>query len=207
MLAQQTNYFLSMETKDLLYICIPTIKSRTDRLEKCIQSIKDNVKIPYALVLYENERGGFVPAIHDILKGINGIVWCIGDDSIVIGDAVEKLWTIYNQTYPEKDGVVQPNDGIQGDSLITMPMCHSKIMQKYTYKGYNHWYADNEFTDIMKEQGKFTYVPDAKVDHIHWVNGKVPQDEKYLVSLRKNNEDAELYKKRKANNFEPKNDL
>ena len=59
---------------DLLYILIPTTKSRRDRLAKCIQSIKDNVSIPHAIVTYENSRGGFVPAIHDMLKGINGLV-------------------------------------------------------------------------------------------------------------------------------------
>ena len=189
----------------MLYICVPTIKSRRDRLEVCVASIKEHVKIPHCIVTYENERGGFVPAIHDMLKGIDGVVWCIGDDTVVQNDAVDILWRRFHDEYPDLDGVVQPDDGIQHERIITMPMCHSKTMQQFTYKGYNHYYADEEFTWHMREAGKYTYVPEAVVEHAHWLNGKAENDEKYTVSMQKNDADKELFIKRMENGFTPLN--
>lgn len=194
------------ETFDLLYILIPTTKSRRERLDKCIASIKEHVKTPHAIVTYENSRGGFVPAIHDMLKGINGVVWAIGDDTIIETDGVDILWQKYHETYPKHDGVCQPDDCLLHGVVITMPMCHARILEKFTYKGYLHWGADAEFTDIMKANNKYTYVPEAVINHKHWVNGQATMDETYSKNNETNDADVELYKQRKKNGFTPLND-
>lgn len=193
-------------TDNLLYILIPTTKSRRERLDVCVRSIKDNVKVPHAIVTYENSLGGFVPAIHDMLKGIDAIVWAIGDDTVVETDGVDKLWIKFNEIYPDASGVVQPDDGILHGGVITMPMCHARTLEKFTYKGYLHWGADAEFTDIMKQMGKYTYVPEAIIGHRHWVNGQAPIDEVYKKSSLTNDADVALYNERKKNNFMPRND-
>jgi hypothetical protein len=192
---------------DILHILIPTHPSRQERLKVCLQSIKEHVTVPHEVIVYENERGGFVPAIHDMLEKVDGIIWAIGDDTVVVDNSVDILFKQFLETYPEHDGVVQPDDGIQHGAIITMPLCHSKTLQKYTFKGYNHWYADNEFTEIMQSMNLYTYLPDCVVDHIHWANKKVAQDESYNVSLRKNEHDHKLYLERKANNYQPRNEI
>lgn len=183
---------------DLLYILIPTTKSRRDRLAKCIQSIKDNVSIPHAIVTYENSRGGFVPAIHDMLKGINGLVWAIGDDTIVDSNGVDVMFNKFKEI-DDNNKVIQPDDTILHGAVITMPMCDARVLERYTYKGYLHWGADVEFTDIIKRQGNYVYMPEVVIKHLHWVNGQAPMDETYARNNKTNDADLALYRERKKN--------
>lgn len=191
----------------MIKILIPTMKERRGRLEQCLASIKEHVKIPHKVMTFENNLGGFVPAIHEMLKHVSGPVFCIGDDTLFIDDSLDRLFAKYQELYPEGDGLVQPDDGILHGSVATMPLCDARTIQKYTYKGYNHWYADEEFTEIMKAKGKYTYVPECKFEHVHWVNKKVEYDPTYAFSMLKNEQDRELFIKRKANNWQPQNDI
>lgn len=192
-----------------VYICIPTTKERRERLAKCVDSIHELAGYPHIIVTYENYQEGFITPIHKILGGLRDdtLVWCIGDDTVLIEpDTVKRLVTMFYKAFPEGDGVINPNDGIQNGQIITMPLCTAYTMRKYTFKGYFLNYADNEFTDVMNAQRKYGYVPNIHVDHQHWVNGKAKKDATYEHAGTKFEADRLLYEARKARNFEPKNE-
>lgn len=194
-------------TQEPVYVCIPTTAERRERLQKCIESIHQNAGYPHIIVTYENLKEGFVKPIHRILEGITGLVWCIGDDTILTEpDTLKRLVDVFNSAFPNRDGVVNPNDGIQNGQIITMPLCTSETMKKYTYKGYFLNYADNEMTEILRAENKYAYCPSVNVEHQHWVNGKAKKDQTYEHAGTMWSHDEELYKSRKANNFQPRND-
>lgn len=190
----------------MLTVCIPTTAERRQRLAKCIESLHKYAGVPFQVLTYENYQEGFVLPIHKMLATLKDgtPVWCIGDDTILIEpDTIKRLfeeWMIGGA-----DCVVNPNDGIQNGTIITMPFCSALTMRKYTYTGYFLNYADNEFTEIMRSEGRYIYRSDIHVDHQHHVNGKAPVDGTYSYALTKFDDDRKLYQLRKARGFQPRN--
>jgi len=187
-------------------ILIPTTQERRDRLAKCIDSIRTHTTMPYRLMIYENNGEGYVKAIHTLLEGVQGLVWCLNDDVVLKNDALKILFDKFDELYPKWNGLLQPKDGIQEGNVCTLPFCHSSIMKRLTFKGYHHNFADQEFTIIMKASELYNYVPEAEVEHMHWINGKADKDKTYTDSQILFTKDQELFNKRLQNNFQPKND-
>lgn len=193
----------------MIYCLIPSTKERRPRLEKCVEAIHVKMKYPTAIVTYENEDGctdvGWVRAVHKTLEGINGVVFILGDDAIVEPECIEKLYEAY-QALPDKEQwLLQPYEQFHKGELATFPFCHSDILKKYIYKGYKHLYSDTELTLMMKSFGRYLIVPEARVDHQHFLTGTVPMDETYKATQSLGNEDAKLFQERVRNNFEPRN--
>lgn len=182
-------------------ILIPTTPERRERLQQTIQSIREHTTQPYRLMIYENNYEGYVKAIHTLLEGVDGLVWCLNDDVILKNDALKILSDKFEELYPQHNGLLQPRDGIQEGNVCTLPFCHSKIMQRFTHKGYHHNFADQEFTLIMKANNLYTYVPEAVVEHKHWINGKAEQDKTYTDSQTRFEKDKELFTNRLNNGF------
>jgi hypothetical protein len=176
----------------MVYIIVPSVKERREQLQKCIDSIYKNAGYPCVICIYENEPRGAIIAMHEMIEGINDIVWFIGCDTILTEkDTLKRLMEQY------EDGLVLcPDDGIQHGRVITSPLCHSNLIKKYMCKDYFHNWADQEFTDIMNEKGIYKYCPEIKIEHNHWVNGKAPIDDAYKLAYQKDKEDKELYLKR-----------
>lgn len=167
----------------LIHVLIPTTEERRPRLQKCIESIHRNAGFPHIISTYENYQEGFVRPCFNLLKDLEAqtMVWCIGDDTILTEpDTLKRLMEVYDQMYPGKDGVVQPDDGIQHGNIITMPLCTAKTMlDKGIYLDFFLNFCDNIFSEVMKKEGKYTYCPGIIVDHQHWVNRKASPDETY----------------------------
>lgn len=178
-------------------------------MEKCIAAIQARMKYPTAICTYENEIGcpdvGWVAAVHKLLEGINGIVFILGDDAIVEPECIERLYEVYMSIPDREEWLLQPYEQFHKGELATFPFCHSDILKKYIYKGYKHLWSDTELTNIMRAKGRYGKVIDAKVTHVHYLENKDLFDETYAASLNNNGPDHELYNKRKANGFEPKN--
>ena len=182
----------------IIHILIPTTKERRNRLEKCINSIREKAGFPHIISTYENYREGFVLPCYKLLKDLNPetIVWCIGDDTVLIEeDTLARLVAEYEKNYPENDGVVQPNDGIQSGRIITMPLCSAKTMlEKGIHLDFFLSYCDDVFTLIMRKEGKYTYCSEIHVDHQHWSVDKAPLDETYEFAKTKLKEDEQAFK-------------
>lgn len=191
----------------MIYVLIPTTKGRRDRLAKCVELLKASVcSEPITICTYENSDGGFVPAIHKMLEGIkdDSYVFCIGDDCLVEPDCLQKLWDA-SRTF--LGGCVQPLDRINKGEIAVAPFCPAILMKKYQFKGYMHNFCDVEFTTLIKEQGLYLYVPEAKVYHEHFHTDRKLYDATYDSCQRHWATDELLYHKRKAAGFEPKNTI
>ena len=179
-------------------VCIPTTPERRSRLATCMESINTNAGYPCIIMSHENQYEGFVVAIHRILDRLadDTMVWVIGDDvTMHEPDTMKRMMESYSHLYPNRDGVVNPNDGIQCGALITAPLTTAKIMREGTSKEFFHSYADNVFTDIMNRSGKYTYLPHINITHSHYCNGLAEKDRTYCVASDHLQKDYETYQR------------
>ncbi len=185
----------------MIHIIIPTTKERRQRLAECIETIHEFAGVPHIISTYENYQEGFVTPCYKLVKDLHPdtMVWCIGDDTrLTEPDTLKRLLEVYNKIYPNKDGVVQPDDGIQNGQIITMPLCTAKTMlDRGLHLEFFLNYCDNLFTDIMARDRKYTYCPEIKVEHHHHINGKAKKDETYTYASSKFMEDQQTYYKLK----------
>lgn len=163
----------------MIYIVIPTTPERRYRTEQLVKSIQENTDIPYVLCVYENNDGGWVKAVYNAIEGINGLVWLLGSDTIVEKDALKTLYNAYTETFPLQDGICEPFNEMHGETLCQHPFGHSETIKKYLDKRFVHWYSDTYMTLLARKDGKLLYVPEAKIQHNHFVNGKAEVDETY----------------------------
>lgn len=179
-------------------ICIPTTRDRRERLAHCIDSIRTYAGYPHIIMTYENEYEGFVAAIHKILETLapETLIWAIGDDvELCEPDTIARMVDAYHSHYPDNDGVVNPDDGIQCGALITAPLTTARIFRDGTPKDFFHNFADNIFTERMREAGKYTYLPNVHIKHNHWCNDKATRDQTYDVAHRRMHEDFATYQR------------
>lgn len=188
----------------MIYIVIPTTPVRRARLQELIESIYKNTKdIEYSIVIFENELGGWVPAVHKALEGISGYVVLLGSDVVVEEGWLKTLWDRFIATFPDGSGAAQPFDEIHNGGLCQHPLAHSDTIKKYLHSGYVHNYSDNEMTERLIADGKYLYVPEAKIEHKHFINGKAERDATYDIVFNKESyrKDAMLFANRKKNGF------
>lgn len=196
----------------MIYIIIPTTKERRERLARCLEALKQNTKYPMCIVTYENEAGctdvGLVPAVHKMIEGIDGLMIMYNDDAIAEPDFVEKLYEAYlEKPEGERDEwMFSPWENFHHGNNAAFPLCHSNVIKKYLYKGYNHLFSDIELTAVMKKIGRYQPVLEAKAHHDHFIRNNDLIDETYKASQSFVDKDQELYHKRLANNFEPSNE-
>jgi hypothetical protein len=187
----------TVQPDPFVVICIPTTPQRSLRLETCVASIRRCAGYAhYAIMTYMNVNEGYVKAIHTLLQTLapDQLVWCIADDIIIEEpDTLKRLVNIYTQTFPQCDGVVSPNDGIQNGRIATMPLTTSRIMRDNTLTCFFHNYADNIFTERMRALGKYRYADEVHVTHAHWCVGKSIKDTTYQLALDKLRDDERMY--------------
>lgn len=166
----------------MIYIIIPTTPERRHRTNELVKSIQENTKdIPYTICVYENNDGGWVPAVYNALEGLeyDTMVWLLGSDCIVENNAVKILSDAYDTYFPDSDGVLEPYNELHGDTLCQHPFASVYLIKKYLDERFIHWYSDNYFTMLARKDGILRYVPEAKIQHNHFINGKAEVDETY----------------------------
>lgn len=182
-------------------VCIPTTPERRLRLQKCVESLTRYAGYPFVLCTYENQYVGAIAAIHAILDRLDpdALVWWIGDDVVLSErDTLRKLVERFEEKFPDRDGVVNPNDEIQHGRIITAPLATARILKEGQSKEFFHNFADNLFTDIMVSRGKYEYVEDVHIQHHHWCNGKAPQDYTYTNANTRFEQDKQTYERLRA---------
>lgn len=74
------------------------------------------------------------------------------------------------------------NDSIQGSQLPTHPFIGAELLSRLGYiaaPGVKHWFVDNAWMIIAKTLCVDVYLPEIKMTHYHFINGKAPEDETY----------------------------
>jgi len=181
--------------EEIIYIIIATTPGRRERVNKLINSIKENTYKKVVICIYENTDGGCVKPTHDAMSGINGIVFVLNDDMVLKPDTIEKLVNEYKKH--GNDTLLQPKDTIQEGNIAVSPFCHSDLYKKYVSKEYIHYFNDDEFADVMKAKGKYIIVEDAIVIHEHISRDRGLEDETYINTSKNFEKDFETYKRRK----------
>lgn len=190
---------------ELIYIVIPTTKERRGRLRELLDSIEENTEgMNYSIVIFENELGGWVPAVHKALSGINGFVVLLGSDIVVKKDWLKILWQEFIRQFTDRDGAAQPFDEINNGRLCQHPLAHSETIKKYLDRDFIHNFSDNYMTILLQREGKYLYVPEAKIEHKHFINKKAEKDKTYEIVFSSFERDRKVFE-RKMDEIERKN--
>jgi hypothetical protein len=78
--------------------------------------------------------------------------------------------------------VVYGDDLFQRQNLATAVFMGSGLVRELGYfnvPGCDHLYLDNGWMTVGRELGTLTYLPDVVIEHVHYLNGKAPQDALY----------------------------
>ena len=132
------------------------------------------------------------------------IILLASDDMIPVVRGYDKIIRdLFIKYFPDTDGVVWFNDGLQEDRLNTLCILGRKYYQRFGYiyqTSYKSLFADNEFTIISKKNGKYVYIKDVIIKHCHpsLTNSK---DEQNFYDDTFINIDKENFLKRYKNDF------
>jgi len=101
--------------------------------------------------------------------------------------------------YPDTDGVLWFNDGLQGSRLNTLCILGKTYNQRFGYiyhPAYKSLYCDNEFMQVASRLNKQTYIDQVIIKHEHHITGIIPIDPLYAINDSYDKEDCETYMKR-----------
>lgn len=196
----------------MIYVCIPTTKERRPRLEKCLEAIRASVGAPpFTVCLYENEDGGWVAALQNLVAGLrdDALIFNIGDDVIIQPDCIALLaeefaWKEANGVNPDTL-LLQPYEHIHQGNIATNPFCRAGLIKRWLSRAYVHNFADNELTELARAEGTYVYVPKAISEHIHFELDHSLYDETYDRTQRYFIKDQATFQQRKAAGYNPRN--
>jgi hypothetical protein len=68
------------------------------------------------------------------------------------------------------------------------------------HEGYRHWYVDDEMCTVAKQRGTFVAALGSKVEHLHPMVGKAPNDDVYRKGSHAADTDRKLFERRRRSN-------
>lgn len=161
-------------------------------------------KQPRTTVRVGNSRSK-VEAVND---GLNEIPWTgiclVASDDMVPQrrDYAQRITALFEEFFPDGDGVLHLNDGRTGDKLNTLPICDRKYYDRFGYiysPFYKSLWCDNEWQEMSERLGRAIYVNECIIAH-DWIGDLHPDQ------LHRHNEsfdavDAQTYRHRLAAGF------
>ncbi len=158
------------------------------------------------LKVYYSENKSKIEAINNNLTDIDfDIILLASDDMIpkIKGyDSIIKNKMI--EHYPDTDGVLWFNDGLQQNKLNTLCILGKKYYDRFGYIYYPKYlsvWCDNEFMDVANNLGKQKYFDQIIIKHEHPYIGFGKQDYVHTMNHINEEHDKNLYQERKKNNF------
>lgn len=110
-----------------------------------------------------------------------------GELIMIAGDDIEFKTTGWDTTiravfaeHKDKFILVGTDDGIQHQNIAVHPFIHRRWVNTLGYvlpPYFKYWYADNWLTDVAKAVGRFIYLPNIMIQHVHGITGR---DETYI---------------------------
>ena len=92
--------------------------------------------------------------------------------------------------------VVGSADGIQDEKLSVHPVAGRKLVEAlgwFALPGVKHLYFDTALTELAKALGRFVYLPDVQIEHLHHSVGKSEYDETYKLHAEYGQHDKEVF--------------
>ena len=106
-----------------------------------------------------------------------------------------------HKLYPNTDGVLWFNDGLQGNNLNTLSILGKKYYDRFGYiyhPAYKSFYCDNEFMDVANRLRKQTYIDTVIIRHVHVTHHPSLDDDTYRTNTIFADEDKQMYLDRKV---------
>jgi hypothetical protein len=185
----------------MIYVVIATTKQRRERLQECIEAIRNSI-IPHSILIYENNDGGCCLATSKALEGLedHALVFLLNDDMIVSPSCLETLYKEWLKD-PNPKNIFQPYEDIQQGRLAVSPFTTVGTLKYFLSRGYKHSFWDTEMTIMAMAYQRYKFVPEAILEHKHMIKNPDLQDETYKISQDKLAFDTELFNKRKEKQF------
>ena len=154
----------------------------SSKIEAINNGLNSNIISKYDIILLASDD------MHPILYGYD--------------DIIRKCMSKY---FPDLDGVLWFNDGIQGSNLNTLCILGKTYYNRFGYiyhPSYKSFYCDNEFTEISQRLQKYIYINDVIIRHVHHCINSSLQDELYEINHRYAQSDKITWEMRRSNNYE-----
>lgn len=103
----------------------------------------------------------------------------LGDDHLPQGDWDARIVAELDRL---GTGVVYGNDLLVGERIPTAVFMTADIPRRLGYMApppLNHLFCDDWWASIGRGIGRLRYLPDVIVEHLHFLNGKAPNDATY----------------------------
>lgn len=154
------------------------VDSDDEKLDEYLETLKDtpdwvsiSVKPRVRLAASWNDAAVDAASSFDILG-------FFGDDNVFR----TRGWRERVETSMQAGGIVYGNDTVHGANLPTAAFLDSKIVStlgRMTAPGMVHLYLDNVWQAWGRETGRFVYLDDVIIEHVHPIKGAAPWDETY----------------------------
>lgn len=123
---------------------------------------------------------------------------------------ITRGWAIHverdmREHFPQLDGALHYNDGLQGERLYTLPIMGRRLYEQFGYvyePAYQSLWCDNEQGAVLRKMKRLMYIPKRIVEHHHHVGGKANNDALYKRNDAAWNVDKQTFKAREARGFD-----
>ena len=197
-------------------VIIPA-RGRPDKAQLAFDALKQNSKISDLLIGLDEDDADNYPEIEGVIREVNPrlrmngtlnllvkkyqdkyeTISFMGDDHIVRTEGWDEM--LYAPIKERGYGISYGNDLFQGENLPTMVMMSTNISKSLGFfapRRLIHLYMDNFWKLFGLVTNSLTYVPDAIIEHMHYMAGKSKVDAQYeeVNSSEVGNHDAEVFR-------------
>lgn len=145
-----------------------------------------------------------VEAVNDGLAETEWELVILASDDMVPQrpDYAAHIADLFEQVFPEGDGVLHLNDGRVGRVLNTLCVCDRAYFNRFGYlyaPCYRVTHCDNEYQEVSERLGRAVYLPEVVIRH-DWI-GDHGGDELLWKNEALSPEDGQIFERRKAAGF------
>ncbi|MBK22377.1 MAG: hypothetical protein CME70_00105 [Halobacteriovorax sp.] len=157
--------------------------------------------------VFHGENGSKIEAVNADMEGVDfDICLLASDDMYPEVDGYGKIIVeCMKEFFPDTDGVLWFNDGIQGPALNTLSIIGKKFYDRFGYiyhPAYKSLWCDKEFTEVSQNLGRCKYIDNILIRHKHFsVPNATNYDLLYMRNSRFNTPDHNTYQQRKKAGF------
>lgn len=197
-------------------VIIPA-RGRPDKAKVAFDALKEHSKISDFLIGLDDDDADNYPELDGVIREVNPRLRMNGTLNLLVKKYQDKYETIsfmgddhlvrttgwdemlYAPIKERGYGISYGNDLFQGENLPTMVMMSTNISKSLGFfapRRLIHLYMDNFWKLFGQVTNCLTYVPDAIIEHMHYMAGKSEVDAGYqeVNSSEVGNHDAEVFR-------------
>jgi len=127
------------------------------------------------------EGGGMGPPLNAALAYVSPDIYgFIGDDHRFRTNGWDREVTVVNESMG--GGIVYGNDLLRGEELPSQVFIDQRIIGALGWMalpGAKHMFLDDTWRELGRALGRYTYLPDVHIEHMHPTAGKSQWDDNY----------------------------